>query len=127
MRVTKSLTFLDSSNQWIDRLVERCLPTPAQTPQGLLITPPLSDLDTASAEDEDDEDVTASPTTLVAAADEAPRQIPIEAFVFTPPTRIVKGLMVAVDSGVVTLGYLAGGGVAFAIRGAAVCFADKNL
>ncbi|WP_129630253.1 DNA double-strand break repair nuclease NurA [Candidatus Oscillochloris fontis] len=121
-----TITFLDSSNQWIDHLVELCTPVPAQTTQGLLITPPLVDLK-ASVSDDLAEDVPIFPDTPATPIGETYRQIPIEAFVFTPPTRVVRGLMVAVDSGVITLGNLVGGGVAFAIRGSAVCFADKNL
>lgn len=123
------LTFLDPSNPWIDRLVELCTPAPAPLAQGLLITPPLAELDSASAEaelsTEDDSTLPAPPT--AASMGQPLRSIPIQAFSFTPPTRVIKDLTLAVDSGVVTLGYLAGGGVAFAIRGAAVCYAGKNL
>lgn len=45
-----------------------------------------------------------------------------------PPARpVFKRFLVAVDTGVVNLGEFVGGGVAFAIRGAAVCLVDDRI
>lgn len=122
-----SLSFQDASNQWIDQFVELCSPKSTDLPSNLLITPPLSNFDNINSGTEEAENSDSFTDRSVGLSISSPTQIPINAYVFTPPERIIKKLMIAVDSGVVSLGHIAGGGVAFAIRGAAVCFADRNL
>lgn len=51
----------------------------------------------------------------------------IQAHHFTLPKRAVPDLLIAVDSGVVTLGQMTGGGIAFAVRGAAACSGDGTV
>jgi hypothetical protein len=117
-----AITFLDSSNSDIDHLVGLCAPEATAPPSGVLLTPPLEDL--SELPDELDEEY-AEPDNEPPLA--VPRGRQIDAYPFSAARRLISDLIVAVDSGVITLGQMTGGGVAFAIRGAAVCSSGKTL
>jgi hypothetical protein len=124
-----SLTFREPSNSSIDHLVTLCSPT-LNSSDNLLLTPLLDELNRSSSDEAGIEDEPEVSNVMVHSSllnTSTPIQIPITAFPFTPPTRIIKDLIIAVDSGIITLGILRGGGIAFAVRGAAVCYSGKNL
>jgi len=115
------ITFADSSNRDIQRFVELCSPSAVAT-SGTLLTPPLEeflqDLILSESElpvPEGERAITLSTT--------------IKAHQFTLSQRFISDLIVAVDSGVISLAQLTGSGpaCAFAIRGAAVCSAGRDL
>lgn len=114
-----SIHFADSSNSAIDHLVSLCTQTATASRSGILLTRPLDEFDRPTDITEND-------------APEAPDEAPaitsrIQAYPFTASQRYIQDLTIAVDSGVITLGQVAGGGIAFAVRGAAVCMAQKEL
>jgi hypothetical protein len=115
-----NLTFSERSNSAIKKLVDLCYPTPL-SPAELLLTEPLDDLLYRSSTPNNDEriDVEDEQAITLSAS--------IKAHQFTSSKRIISDFIVAVDSGVVNLGQLMGGGVAFAIRGAATCYSGKNI
>ena len=113
------VTFVDQSNTAIQTLVDLCWTSLTNTSGGILFTPPLDTLTQAASIPDDDyveQDDDLLPTI-------AP---PIHAYYFTPAKRLINDFIIAVDSGIVHLGQLAGGGVAFAIRGAATCYAGAE-
>ena len=112
------ITFADPSNSAIDHFVRLCSPVTVPSPTSLLFTPPLDTLD--------------HPLDIMDDPVESPDETPtigggIQAYPFTASQRQIQDLIIAVDSGVVTLGEVAGGGIAFAIRGAAVCVTGQEL
>lgn len=114
------ITFSDQSNLAIDTLVNLCSSSFDTPSNSLLVTPPLDEL---SKEDKNFEEE------YVETEDTTPPDITsrMKAYRFSPPKRIIPDFTIAVDSGVINLGQLSGGGVAFAIRGAAICYSGKNL
>ena len=114
------IIFQDASNRSIDHLVSLCSPAGVAPPSGLLLTPPIDEIAYSPATTDQD---------LAEPPDEPAPAITgtIQAYPFTASQRLFQDFIIAVDSGVITLGEIAGGGVAFAIRGAAVCVAGKQL
>ncbi|HEX8598646.1 MAG TPA: hypothetical protein VF952_09035 [Chloroflexia bacterium] len=114
------IAFSNPSNRDIDTLVEVCFSKfdPAGT-SGLLVTPPLDEL-VPESEPEDE---------YVEPADSPPLDFSrfVKAYPFTSSKRKFNDLIVAVDSGVLSLGQLSGGGTAFAIRGAATCYTGNEV
>jgi NurA domain len=114
------ITFLDPENVAIKKLVDLCGPASQPNAGGLLVTPPLEKLveehQKAEPEYVEPEDL---PAPIISST--------IQAYPFTSSQRIMSDFIIAVDSGVITLGQATGGGIAFAIRGAAVCYAGKDL
>ncbi len=114
------IAFLDRENAAIKRLVELCGPASYFSTSDLLITPPLEKIleenQKATPEYVEPED---APLPVISGV--------IQAYPFTSSLRIINDFIVAVDSGVITLGQFVGGGIAFAVRGAAVCYGEKNI
>jgi hypothetical protein len=115
------ITFADSTNRDIQRLVALCSPT-SLAASGVLLTPPLEELlqephflesDIPLAEGE--RGIALSTT--------------IKAHQFSASHRLMSDFIIAVDSGVMNLGQFTASGpaCAFALRGAAVCSAGKDL
>ena len=115
------VTFVDQSNTAIQTLVDLCWTslTNTNTASGLLFTPPLDILTQATNVLDDDyaeQDNDPLP----------PLTPPIQAYYFTPAKRLINDFIIAVNSGIVHLGQLAGGDIAFAIRGAATYYAGTE-
>lgn len=114
-----SIGFSNKFNPDIDNLVSLCNVSISKLAGGIIITPPLGEEsddigleDFDYSEPEDDAPITANPH--------------LKAYPFVHK-QIIKDLVIAVDSGIVHLGQLTGGGIAFAIRGAAVCQANSEV
>lgn len=116
-----SLNFADRTNRSVLELVDICYSSLKLPYDGTLVTRPVDEIyqsqyqaiDENTGYPEGDDDV---PTI----------SSQIFAYPFISPKRVIKNLVVSVDSGVVPLGLLTGGGLAFALRGSAVIYNGDN-
>ncbi len=116
------ITFAEPVNNSIKSLVDICYAHLQVSPKGTLISKPVNEIYQAQYEFDNDQNEYPEDEGDVSSVSE-----PIQAYPFTPSNRIINNFIIAVDSGVVPLGQIIGGGVAFAIRGAAICYANENL
>lgn len=112
------IRFQHASNPEIDKLVELCFLPPDELSDHTLVTPSL----TGELEEETEFDYEEPESSLPLNAYPI-----IKAYSFQIPERLIEDLVVAVDSGIIHLGQLTGGGIAFAIRGAATCYSGKQI
>lgn len=110
------LTFSEPSCTAIDEFVALCKSLTSSSSGAALLVPPLDELEEHTDDEDEPDDRQALDFSGL-----------IPAYPFSVPQRIITDLLVAVDSGIVTLGQLTGGGIAFAVRGAAVCYAAGEV
>lgn len=109
--------FAEPSCTAIDEFVALCERLAPDGSGAVLLIPPMEDLEVHT---DDEEELADDVQTLDYSG-------LIQAYPFSVPQRIIADLLIAVDSGIVTLGQLTGGGIAFAVRGAAVCYAAGEV
>ncbi|WKZ42016.1 MAG: DNA double-strand break repair nuclease NurA [Anaerolineales bacterium] len=111
------IQFLTQKNQTISNLVNICYSNLKASNKETIIAKPVEDAiqsqypsyDEQIDYAETDEDVSGINSQILA-------------YPFSQTKRVIKNLVIAVDSGVIPLGYLVGGGAAFALRGSAVVY-----
>ena len=115
------LNFAEKTNPSILALVNICYSSLKLPYEGTLVTKPVDEMyqsqyqaiDENIEYPEEDDDVPTINSQILA-------------YPFVPPKRIIKNLVVSVDSGVVPLGLLTGGGLAFALRGSAIIYGGDS-
>ena len=115
-----SIIFQDKSNNDIDALVSLCNESKGDLNSCVLTTTPFDDIKDENIFDDDK---------FIEEVEDGPFNTPpdILAYPFTIPQTIIKDLIISIDSGIVHLGKLYGGGIAFAIRGASVCNSNGEM
>lgn len=113
----KIFHFADKSNSTISTLIDICYSNLKLSNKGTLISRPVGEIYQSQYQAIDDQIEYPEADDDISGIN---RQI--LAYPFTQPKRVIKNLVVSVDSGVVPLGQLMGGGVAFALRGSAVVY-----
>lgn len=114
------ITFAERSNKDIDQLVQLCRTPSKQVGSDTLVIPRFDELASGYTVKDELRDADGGDNSHV-------DHLQIIAYRFKLPQRIIPDLTVAVDSSVLPLGQMVGGGVAFAIRGAAVCIGSGSM
>src|SRR5574338_1152526 len=122
-----TLQFEEKSNLAISTLVQICYSNLKLHQQDTLVTKPLENIYQSQYQAIDDQIQYPEPEDDISTIGP-----PILAYPFAQTKHPIKNLVIAVDSGIVPLGQLMGGGIAFALRGSAVIYnseqgTDKNI
>lgn len=127
------LNFLDRSNSNIDRLVQISWTASESHENEILLIPERDEEELVSLINdkieniEEDPEHSNKPTPTIPSLDLSNFDAKTKPIPKTTKMPSVKRLLIAVDSGIVHLGEFVNGGIACAIRGAAVCLAENQM
>ena len=122
------IRFLDRGNRDVDELVRIAWESRGSHEGEYLMIPERSETEVSGFIKDEDEGIPEDPSQQEDVSSDFPEFEDIDPQESGPSKDLrAQRLLIAVDSGVVDLGEFVGGGVAFAIRGAAVCLIDNDV